>query len=689
VVNSETTYRSLVEAAPDAMVVADESGVILIANAETERLTGYARSELLGRPVELLVPVELRARHAVERSRFTAGTDNRPMGSGLRLHARRKDGSLVPIEVSLSHVETGVGRFVCAALRDITARAAAEEALREGEERFRLILQTSPIGLAEVGLDGRWLTVSPALCRLLERSAEQLASMTYLDVTHPDDVAGDEALVTELREGRLDSYQLDKRYVAASGRAVWVSLNVALVRAPDGSPLRYLVQVEDISHRRRHSEELRRLAETDALTGLANRAALMARARRDATGGALVLMDLDHFKLVNDLKGHRAGDAVLVEVGRRLLAAARDGDVVARFGGDEFAVLLTGVHEEEEAAAAAERLRLRVATGTVRVPLPSGGFEEMRLSASVGLALAADSDGIDDMYRQADVALYEAKGRGRGRVATYDARMAARLEAAQREEARLRTALAERRLVAFHQPLVDLRSGAVVGYEALARIAHPDGTVDLPGRFLPVARTASLLVDVDTAVLRATLEHLRQHPAAVVNVNASAETLQAASWSDEVLAFLEEHPCVAGRLSVEVTEEAVMDARGVVATVLADLRERGVQVGIDDFGTGYSALSYLQDLSLDFIKLDRSLVEGVGRFDRADTLAAALVDLAHALDLQVVAEGVTRPVQVDRLRELGCDRAQGYLLGIPTAPHAGRVPPPRLTHDPVVATART
>jgi diguanylate cyclase (GGDEF)-like protein/PAS domain S-box-containing protein len=682
---AEQRYRQLLDAAPDAFVLVTADGTITMVNAQAESLFGHARADMIGRPIEMLVPVHQRSKHRALRT-ADATHKPRPMGSGLELQALRRDGTLVPVEVSLSPVTTQQGQLIAASVRDVSVRAAAERQLRESERRYKLTLDLAPAGIAQVGLDGRWLRVNPALCQILGYDEQTLLGLRFQDVTYEPDLDLDEAHVEALVRGERSSSELEKRYRRRDGTLVWVHLHVRLVRDDDQRPVYFLVHIADITEQRVAAERLRLLASTDRLTGLVNRATLNGQVVRAVHGPcALLLLDLDHFKTVNDTHGHIAGDALLVEVARRLRAALREDSTVARLGGDEFAVLLTGA-DVPEAARVARRVLHALGEAHVSVPTLHDGVVQVPVGGTIGLAVcrrlprtASREDAAAELYRQADVALYDAKARGRGGVGVYDSRSARRHQRLLAEQAEVRAGLDQDRLVTYAQPIVDIRSGQEVGVEALARLLRHDGSVVMPDVFLPAASAAGLGPEVDIRMLNSELRRLAADPtgSGVVHVNASADTLLHEVWWRHIDQALTAAPHIARRLHVEVTEQTLMQATGRAARVLRELRERGIKVGLDDFGTGYSALSSLQTIGVDFIKLDRSLVQELGSSERADTVAAALIDLAHALGLTVVAEGVAALSHLHRLRQLDCDQAQGFLLGAPVAQPFVPLPVPR------------
>ena len=426
-------------------------------------------------------------------------------------------------------------------------------------------------------------------------------------------------------------------------------------------------ELEVMTRRLRAGEqELRRRASTDALTGLANRAALHERLAADAASGrrtCVALLDLDEFKHVNDSRGHEAGDALLLVVATRLVAGVREQDLVARLGGDEFAVVSSAPAPD----LAARLVRCLPSTATV-------GGSEVPLRASIGVAehLGGSFDGDlgSALLRDADIAMYAAKTAGGARATVYRPEMSAEL--LQRLEVRrqLVEAVADEQFTPWLQPVVDLASGRLLGFEALARWERPGRAPVPPGSWMPAAEESGLVVEVDAQVLRAAARQLvrwtDEVPAAAtleLAVNASGRTLAEADVADRVLAVLREEGLDPRRLLLEVTEGVLIDER--VADRLQQLRSAGVRIALDDFGTGWSSLTYLRRFPVDVLKLDQSFVSGIGDGPGAEAVPAAVLMLASALGLDVIAEGIETPEQAAVLRRLGCRTAQGYLLGRP------------------------
>ncbi|MGI4896250.1 MAG: putative bifunctional diguanylate cyclase/phosphodiesterase [Janthinobacterium lividum] len=430
--------------------------------------------------------------------------------------------------------------------------------------------------------------------------------------------------------------------------------------------------VLDVSTGEKASGELVRLAQCDALTGLANRSVLDVRlvAALEAAGPgnavALILLDLDRFKLVNDTLGHQIGDALLRQTALRLEDAAPVGSTLARLGGDEFVVMVPGVSRPEVATVMAHNIIRRL-----RAPMVLPGLSEPFVcTSSAGIAVRHEGSG-DELFRSADMALYRAKDAGRDRVAVYDSAMREDAQARRDAEHKVRRALRTNGLRVFWQPIVDLCDERLVAAEALVRLQDPVEGLLEPKAFVDTAEDTGLIVDVDTWVLDEVLKQLREWRCAghdiQVSFNVSGKTLEHPAFAHRLAHSVESTGAVGSSMLAEVTERTLIDLSSTTRASLGELRAIGARVGLDDFGTGYSSLSYLDRFPLNFLKIDMSFVRPLGTSARADAVVQALISLAHAHSMVVTAEGVETRSQADILREMGCDRAQGWLFGRPVA----------------------
>ena len=525
--------------------------------------------------------------------------------------------------------------------------------------------------VATVG--GAILYVSPASQRLFGLDPAELEGRSQDDFVHPDDVAALQAARAGLASGQARTATF--RFRCGDGSYRWTETTSRRVDA-NGTAL-VVSTVRDIGDRRESIVALQHQASTDPLTGVANRTVLMDRLhqglrRLGRVPGVLAVLyvDLDRFKILNDSLGHRVGDSVLLMMAERLTGQLRQADTLARLGGDEFVIVAEGVEDEQAAIDLGNRIIL-AGHETFRV-----GDEDFTCTLSVGIACTADSQrAAEELLQEADLALYRAKDRGRDRVEVFDEELRTSAVGRLATERMLRRALDEQRLVVEYQPIVDLRTGRAVGAEALVRIRDADQGLLLPESFLEVAEETGLLIVMDEQVLADAITqaagwHLRLPNSgfAEVAVNITARHLADAGFPQKVMDLLDASGVARGHLRIEVTERVLMEASNSAMTGLRALRDAGVQVGLDDFGTGYSSLAYLRQFPLDFVKLDKSFINELEHDDGARAIVAAIVDLAHAIHLKVVAEGVETPAHLRVLEDLHCDQAQGYLFAAAAEP---------------------
>jgi diguanylate cyclase (GGDEF)-like protein/PAS domain S-box-containing protein len=558
---------------------------------------------------------------------------------------------------------------------------------------FELAFDLAPIGMALVEVDetgrGRLTRLNNVL---RSRAGVAWASVDDVDmreIINREDLAVHKARYLQLCAGTVSdtSYRIRFRRPDGLERLGWVQATAhrALAPDPDGPPGRVthvIYHVIDITERQETQRQLERLALTDALTGLANRlrfeqqtAAALERAGTSRGTVGVMLLDLDRFKVVNDAFGHTAGDALLIDAGARLRAALPAGAIVARLGGDEFAVTIEGLSGCTELLDLAFVV-LDALTG--HYYLPTG--DDVVCTASIGLTTgSANCRDVGDLLREADLALYEAKDRGRNQCAIFDAQLRARANARIQQEHRLRACLDTDGVRMYLQEVRDLRTGAVTGYEALARLDHPTLGTLRPTDFIDVAEDTGLITEVDACIAEQAVAHLGKlaaqadggrvgEPEPAIAVNVSPRSLASPGYVGRVTEALRRHKVRGDRLLIEVTERTLLDESGASAAGLARLKRLGVRVGIDDFGTGYSALAYLGRFDLDFLKVDRSFVARLGHDERATAVVAAVIALAHAHDLVVTAEGVETAAQAIALEAMGCDRGQGWQFGHPAPP---------------------
>ncbi len=677
--------RQLLDDLPDAVMGLDEHGVIEMANTRAAELTGRSISELVGRSFIGLVSDEDR-NTVTERWEFdvalddTGPTDAASATDIMSPKARHEPGNHLSVfelvdvagrphltEATLHRSSLTDGALVVI-LRDVTDRERRTVVLEQARRRFRQAFHSAPTGMALVRLDdSRIVDANQSLADMLRRTVESLIGTGIRDITHPDDLRAAATQRARVELGIAETYLLDQRYLRSDGEFVWARTRVS-VTEDDGVALA-ITHIEDVTDQRRTAERLTYAATHDDLTELPNRAALVARLDgllADAGPGevAVLFVDLDNFKTVNDSLGHPIGDRVLKEVADRLLEVVADRDRLARFGGDEFVVLLDG---SSDPVIISERLR-RV----VQAPVSIDG-RELIITASIGFAVnAVVGLSADNLLRDADAAMYRAKAGGRDRIMAFspDTRSASRDVLQTSTE--LRRGLERGEIVPYFQPIVDLAGGQVVGFEVLARWLHPDRGLLLPGQFLPMAEDSGLMGELGGCVLRDSLAQLarwrsvgREFANCSLSVNVASQQLIDDSFLFVVGEALAQTGIDADSLWLEITETALMADTNAASRSLRGLRSLGLHLSVDDFGTGYSSLTYLRRFPVEAIKIDRSFVSGLGLEADDTSIVEAVVRLGHSLGLSVVAEGVETPLQLTRLRELGCDRAQGYLFGRP------------------------
>ena len=934
---TEQRFGGLLEATPDATIIIRSNGTIDLANAHAERMFGFGRHQMLGLPVENLIPERFRRRHVAQREHFASRPTTRPMGSGRTdLLGVRADGSEFPVEISLNPLDVGGEKLVVAAIRDMTVRQRAEDRLRamsaELEQRviertaelerahktFRTTFEQASVGIAHVAINGQWIQVNQKLCDMLGYTREELAGLTFQDLTHPDDLEGDLTQMHQLLAGEIPSYAMDKRYVSKDGEIIWINLNASLVRDDSGRPEYFIAIVKDISDRKRaeaelenskadlelatsatgvgmfdfypqtgmltwspeikrhyglepdarvdytvflsglHPEDLHRVegslqeamaspansqfelehriirfddrqvrwiqargqvlfdsagkpwrcigtalditekrqadealreserqlrlifeatpigmlkrtvsgeireanaaflrlvgrsredllagklrwdrltppeqlaadqqamaqalrhgisdvfekeylrsdgtrvpvliafatvggdrdlvgfvldiserkqaeervrqaALHDPLTGLPNRVLLFdfakrvfARAKRARRHSAVLFIDLDRFKPINDNYGHEVGDAVLRDVARRLTDCTRADDIVFRLGGDEFLALLPEIDNDTNAGDVARHM-----SKCVNRPYHVNGLQ-LSVSPSVGISIyPRDGEDIDTLVNNADSAMYQAKQEGRNNIRFYSQELAAQSQRQSRIEEQLRAALTHDAFQLYYQPVIDVHTARMVSVEALVRWPH---TEIGPDQFVPIAEATGHINRIGDWVIG---EACRQHkkwlehglPPISIAVNVSAVQLRAHDFAEQFAQSMRDCSPGMTALQVEVTETALMENLDLAIDVLTRLQGLGVKIALDDFGTGYSSLNYLSRLPIDKIKVDKSFVQRLEHDTASRAITQAIIALGRTLELEVVAEGIESEVALHYLRSLGCSHAQGY-----------------------------
>ena len=560
----------------------------------------------------------------------------------------------------------------------VTVRRRVEEALRGTEANLREAQRLAHLGSWEWNLASGERLWSDEIYRILgaERRVTDAQQDIFSSAVHEDDRDAVQGTLGRAMRGETPA-GIDHRIVRGDGAERFVHSQIEVVFDKHGRPGRMLATLHDITDRKQLEERLVYQAFHDPLTGLPNRALFtdrldhaLARSRRQALQLAVLFLDLDHFKLINDTLGHDAGDQVLILAAERVRGCLRPGDTVARLGGDEFTILLEDLTSAEEAEQIAQRI-----TAALTAPFALS-TQDMYVTTSIGIVLRSDAHlSPEDLLRDADVALYRAKDAGRSRYAVYDTSMGTAMVERVNLEAELRRALDRGELTLHYQPQLELIGGEVVAVEALIRWPHPERGLVAPAQFLPVAEESGLINAVDAWVLR---EACRQGQIwserfgrdLTISVNVSGRQLRRPELVENLARILDETRFAARNLKLEISEIAVMADTAQTADALNALLKLGVQVVIDDFGTGYSSLTQLRRFPIETLKLDGTLVRGLGRDADAATIAGAVIGLAHSLGLKVIAEGIEHVEQLDHLRALNCEYGQGNFFSTPLSADA-------------------
>jgi diguanylate cyclase (GGDEF)-like protein/PAS domain S-box-containing protein len=546
---------------------------------------------------------------------------------------------------------------------------------RDNSERFRSAFDNAAIGMALVTPQGRWLQVNGSLCKLLGYSAQELMAVDYLSVIHPSDLSPALANFKELLRGRIRSCQMEKRYLHKAGHEVWGLWSASLAHDAHTMTPNLIFQIQDITDRKQAEERLHHDAFHDVLTGLPNRAlfvdhvklAIAKLQRRADQTFAVLYLDLDRFKVVNDSLGHMGGDQLLIGIARRLESCLRPGDTIARMGGDEFTVLLEDIGDGGTVTQVAERIQSELSA-----PFSLSG-REVFTTVSMGIALSStEYERPEDILRDADTAMYRAKGMGKARHEIFDTGMHSEALKLLQLETDLRRALERNEFMVVYQPIMSLETGKLCGFEALIRWPHPERGLISPIDFIPLAEETGMIVQIGEWVLRQACEQMHRwqvifpaEPPTFMCVNLSVKQFSQQDLIEKVALILRETKLGPSSLKLEITESAVMENVDTATKMLEELRQLGVQLAMDDFGTGYSSLSNLHRFPINTLKIDRSFITRMVENNENAEIVRTISGLAQNLGMDVVAEGVETIEQLEILRSLGCRYGQGYFFSKP------------------------
>jgi len=556
---------------------------------------------------------------------------------------------------------------------EVTERKAAEEAVRAAELKYRSLFENAMEGIFQADLQGRIVDANPAMSRIFGyRSPEELVrDLSDENVTlFEEDGSRDEFISLLMDKGEVLDFE--SQICRKDDTVIWINQNARAVRDQAGEVLFYEGSVEDVTERKEAHKRLEYQAFHDPLTGLPNRPLFLDHLKLAMSRGlrrsdyiyAVLYMDLDRFKIINDSLGHSIGDELLETVARKLEICVRDVDTIARFGGDEFAVLLEDLAAPREAIKIAKRILEEIST-----PFMLGGYV-VHTSASIGIVLNTEGYATPDLVlRDADTAMYRAKELGKARFKVFTQKMHDQAMRLLEMETELRKAVERGEFTVHYQPVIDLENGTLAGFEALVRWVHPDLGTILPGEFIPLAEDTGLIFPIGEWVFRtvcrqlcAWQERFPGSPFVRVSVNLSPKQFIQPGLVAMIQDIIQETGADPQKLTMEITESVLMNNAVAAVDMLAKLKRLGLELSIDDFGTGYSSLSYLRQFPVDILKVDRSFVKGFDTDNESQAIVKSVVGLARNLGLAVIAEGVDKPEQVMALRDLGCNYAQGFLF---------------------------
>jgi len=661
---------AIVEFSGEAIITSTPEGLITSWNLAAERMFGYGCEEILGRAVGLLSPESA----AEECSDILAGMRAGRPAANLDTIRIRKDGTAFPALLTVSAIcdEEGAVVGVCAIIRDMTEQKQSAQnarSLSAAQDLVSNMMGSAWIGIALADLDGSFRVVNQSLCTLLGYDEAFFLTKQLPDFVHPDDAEEAIRARASVIAGTTDNRATQLRLVRADGATVWVRRLTVLIPGADGDPNLLMVQVEDITAEHEAQEALAFHAIHDPLTGLHNRAwildtleADLRTAKRQGTSVGALLVDLDHFNVVNDSLGHTAGDEVMTTVADRIVTALRPGDHLGRFGGDSFVIVVQDVHDVQDVEQCAERV-----SASIAADLQVQGHRIVP-TASIGIAVSTPTCTPESLLRDTDSALSRAKAAGRGRWQFFDGAMHAQAVARLIVEDQLRDAITRGEFVVHYQPIVALADSQVVGHEALVRWMHPTRGLLGPGDFLEVAEDTGLITAIGAQVLDQVCALLAARPdlPSGISVNVSAVQLAAPDWLSGVMESLARHAVDPDRIVIEVTETAALSLTDSALSALTHLSRLGVGIHLDDFGTGYSSISVLRDLPVTGVKLDLRFVHDLTTgHSQANALAHGLSGLVNGMHLTGIAEGIETPMQASILRAQGWRLGQGYYFGRP------------------------
>ncbi len=667
---SQLMQQAIIDTALDAVIQMNRDGNITGWNQQAEHVFGWANEEVLGCSLaDTIIPEHYRAAHQLGLARILEGGDSHVLNSRIEVEALHRDGHKLFIELAITRIKISDQLEFSAFIRDVSQRKREEEQLRLAAKVFESTSEAILIS----DINNNIVAVNEAFVQMTGFTLQEIRGRNpriFSSGQH------DEAFYREMWKSinECGFWQGEIADKTKSGKLFYKHMSINVVKDEQGIVTHYISISTDISERKEYDRNIHFLAYYDVLTGLPNRSLLrdrlgqlIAAAARDSRQFALMFLDLDRFKYINDSMGHSVGDKLLQSVAQRLQGCVRDGDTVSRIGGDEFIVLLPDVGRADVEVVADKLLK------TLSAPFDLNG-QAISTYGSIGIALFPEHAGdIDMLMKNADAAMYSAKESGRNNYKFFTPEMHFRANQVFQMEKDLHVALAQEQFVLVYQPQVDLAGGHVCGAEALIRWHHPEKGFISPGEFIPVAEETGQIVAIGEWVLRTACatfaawqrQGMAQFPVAV---NMSIRQLNQPNLAEMVESILRETGLAPEWLELEITEGIMMGDTKVAMAFMQRMHEIGVKMAIDDFGTGFSSLSYLKNLRVHKLKIDQSFVRDIETDESDAAIVRSIISLGHRLDLEVIAEGVETAEQLDFLRIRGCDQMQGYLFSKPLPP---------------------
>ncbi|MBF0217966.1 MAG: EAL domain-containing protein [Gammaproteobacteria bacterium] len=709
---SESRHQSTFHAVVDGIVIINEYGIIVDANPATSKLFGFPLKEIVGRNVSILMPSPYKEEHDGYLAHYRNGQSARIIGIGREVTGQRKDGSIFPMVLSVSEFHSEGQRYFTGLVHDITAQKAAVDEILNAHHQLETRVEERTTELSQANQELHELIIERnrsvdqlrLFAKVFENAGEAIiitdanqrilnANATFSKITGYSRAEALGLHPKNFSSGRHDALFYQKMWQQINSQGFWQGevwdkrkngeiypkrLSINVVNDEKGKVTHYVGIFSDITILKSTEEQLQNLAYCDPLTELNNRTMFhillnntYESARREKSRFALLFIDLDRFKMVNDTLGHTMGDQLLVIIAKRLRQCLRKSDTISRIGGDEFTAILPNIHRTDQVADVALKIINEVSQPVLL------NDNEVNVGSSIGISIFPDDgEDIETLTKHADIAMYKVKESGRNSFRFFDASMNDESVQRMRMERKLRYALENNQFSLFYQAKVDANSNIITGAEALLRwIDEEDGFIP-PDRFIPVAEDSGLILPLGEWVIRDACRQLQlwnnsglHTPPLQIAVNLSPLQFQQPSLCETVAAIMQEYETAKGTLCIEVTESMILYDINKVIAILNDFRNMGVQISLDDFGTGYSSLAHLKRLPLDHIKIDRSFVRDIESDSDDAAIVAAIISMSHRLGLKVIAEGVESKEQLNYLRELHCDQIQGYYISRPLPAH--------------------